>query len=618
MAKIDYKQTAAEIVRLVGGPENVKSLGHCMTRLRFILKDEGKADTEKIKKIKGVLGVVSAGGQFMVILGQNLLPVFEACQKDFNLGGGEITDENLDDKKKEPLTVKSAVMAVIGFVSAAVTPLVPGLIAGGMLKVVLVLINMVTDITGTGVYTLLSAVADAPFYFMPIFVAYGAAVKLGGTPIYAMICAASLLHGSYTALVDAGEAVTFFHLPVRLMSYSSSLLLALLLALCAYYIEKLLNKIVPGIFKSILVGLGTIAVTMFLGFTILAPLGGYLSNYLGMLFSFLSDTTGPIALAALAACLPWIIMCGMHTSFGAFMTQSLADPGYDGLFRPALLLHNMAEGGSCLGIALRAKNGELRSEALSLSFGCIVAGVTEPAIYGMNLPRRKPMIGVMAGGAVGGFIAGLFHCRVYVMGYSTVLALPLFEGTIMYMAAAIIAAIVVAAIVTFILNPEVSKEGTEEKKVLSVPADETAGKIAAVTDGEMIDITTVNDETFAGGMLGYGVAFRPGSGTIVSPCSGTVSVIADTGHAFGITRADGVELLVHVGINTVEMKGKGFRNLVKTGDSVKAGTPVISVDLDMLRSEGYDMTTMLIVTEDNGRRIEFGPYGDVKAGQMIG
>lgn len=353
---------------------------------------------------------------------------------------------------------------------------------------------------------------------------------------------------------------------------------------------------------------------MFLGFTILAPLGGYLSNYLGMLFSFLSDTTGPIALAVLGACLPWIIMCGMHTSFGAFMTQSLADPGYDGLFRPALLLHNMAEGGSCLGIALRARNGELRSEALSLSFGCIVAGVTEPAIYGMNLPRRKPMIGVMAGGAVGGFIAGLFHCRVYVMGYSTVLALPLFEGTIMYMAAAIIAAIVVAAIVTFILNPEVSKEGKE----LSDSTDDMTGKITAVTDGEMIDMAAVKDETFASGMLGYGVAFRPENGTIVSPCSGTISVIADTGHAFGITRDDGVELLVHIGINTVEMNGKGFKNLVKTGDIVKDGTPVISIDLDMLKAEVYDMTTMLIVTNDNESRIKFIPYGNVKAGQVIG
>lgn len=216
--------------------------------------------------------------------------------------------------------------------------------------------------------------------------------------------------------------------------------------------EKGLNKIVPGIFKAILVGLGTIAVTMTLGYTILAPLGGYLSNYLGSLFTFLGDSVGPVALGILATCLPWIIMCGMHTTFGAFMTQSLANPGYDSLFRPALILHNMSEGGACLGVALRTKNAALRSEALSIAFGCIVAGVSESAIYGINLPRRKPMYGVMAGGAVGGIIAGLLGCRAYVMGYSTIMALPIFEGSMLAMLGAIIAAIVVACAVTFVLG----------------------------------------------------------------------------------------------------------------------------------------------------------------------
>lgn len=622
MASIDYVQCAADIIKLVGGPENVKSLGHCMTRLRFVLKDESRADAEQIKKVNGVLGVVSSGGQFMVIMGQNLLPVYEACQKNFHLGGAS-DEEPEKSKEKKPLTVKSAAVSVIGFVSAAVTPMVAGLIAGGMLKVLLVLINMCVDITGTGAYTLLSAVADAPFYFMPIFVAYGAAVKLGGTPIYSMVCAAALLHGNYTALVAAGDAVNFLGLPVRLMNYSNSLLPALLLALCAYYMEKLLNKVVPGIFKSILVGLGTISVTMFLGFTVLAPLGGYLSNYLGIVFSFLSDTTGPVALAILTACLPWIIMCGMHTSFGAFMAQSLADPGYDGLFRPALLLHNISEGGSCLGIALRAKNAKLRSEALSLSFGCVVAGVTEPVIYGMNLPRKKPMIGVMAGGAVGGFLAGLFKCRVFVMGYSTILALPLFEGTILYMAIAVAAAFVTAAIVTFVISPEISKEGIEEtvETVLpeSIPEDDDdTDKIAAVADGQMIDMKTVNDETFATSMLGEGVAFEPENGIITAPCTGTVGLIADTGHAFGMSSRSGCEFLVHIGIDTVKMGGKGFKSLVNVGDEIKAGTPVIEVDLDLVRKAGYDTTTMLIITDDNEKEISFRPYGSVKAGEKIG
>lgn len=278
--KLNYENMAKDIVHLVGGEENVQSLGHCMTRLRFVLKDEEKADAEKIKQINGVLGVVSSGGQFMVILGQNLLPVFDAAQKKFNFSAGQVSNENHDqEKKKEPLTVKSVLNNVLGFVSASVTPLVAGLVAGGMLKVVLLLITLVAeDFSATQSYTLLSGVADAPFYFMPIFVAYGAAVKLGGTPIYSMLCAAALLHTNYTALVATGEPVHLLGLPVKLVSYSSSLLPALLIAVVAYYAEKVMNKIVPGIFKSILVGLGTIFITSILGYTILGPLGSYLGS----------------------------------------------------------------------------------------------------------------------------------------------------------------------------------------------------------------------------------------------------------------------------------------------------------------------------------------------------
>lgn len=452
---LDYQQIASDIVRLVGGPENISSLGHCMTRLRFILKDESKADTAAIKEMDVVLGVVSAGGQYMVILGKNLLPVYEAAQKTFDLTAGKVTDENVDQKKgKQPVTPKSVVMSVLGYISAAVTPMTAGLVAGGMLKVALLLITLVSaDFSATTTYTILSGVADACFYFMPIFVAYGAAQKLGGTPIYAMLCAAALLHGNYTALVVAGEPVTLIGLPVRLVGYSSSLLPALLIALAAYYLEKFFNKIIPGIFKSLLVGLCTVTVTSIIGFVALAPLGNFLGQYLAKVFIFLGDKAGIIAVAALTACLPWLVMCGMHAAIAPFMPQALVNPGYDVLIRPAFILHNMAEGGACIGVALRVKSAALRSEYLGIAFGCIVAGVTEPAIYGVNLPRKKPMIGVMAGGAAGGIVAAALGARAYVMGYSTLLALPIFQDTIVAIAAAVVVAIVVSAAVTFVLTP---------------------------------------------------------------------------------------------------------------------------------------------------------------------
>lgn len=617
-AKLDYKQMAIDIVRLVGGSENVSSLGHCMTRLRFILKDEKKADMEAIKAIKGVLGVVFAGGQFMVILGQNLLPVYESAIKEFNLNAGTATTENLD-KEKEPLTIKSAGLAILGYVSGAVAPMISGLVAGGMLKVVLLLITQVNGgFAQTASYTLLSGIADAAFFFMPIFVAYGAAAKLGATPIYAMIAAAALLHGNYTSLVAAGEAVTLLGIPVRLASYSSSLLPALLITLLTYYVEKLFNKIIPGIFKSLLVGLCTVAVSGIIGYTLLAPLGGYLGEYLAMVFVFLGDHVGFIAVAALAACLPWMVMCGMHTAVVPFMTQSLVEPGYDSIFRPSLILHNMAEGGACIGVALRTKSAELRSEALGIAFGCIVAGVTEPAVYGINLPRKKPMLGVMAGGAAGGITCALLDARVYMMGYSTVLALPIFKETMIAGAIAIVVAIVVAAVVTFILGfeeTEVDAGNPSQSEVLEESAAEQV--LVAVADGNMIAIETVNDETFASKMLGAGIAFVLESGTIAAPCAGTLSVVADTGHAFGVTRPDGVETLVHIGINTVELNGEGFQVLAKAGDVVKAGTPIIKVDLAKLQQKGYDMTTMLIIVDKKDKDISFKALGAVRSGEQI-
>lgn len=618
--KLNYKQMAADIVKLVGGPSNVKSLGHCMTRLRFILNDERKADAETIKKIKGVIGVVSAGGQFMVILGQNLLPVYEAAVKDFSLNAGAVTSENLD-KKKEPLTLKSAGLAALGYVSAAVNPLVTGLVAGGMLKVVLLLITLVNpDFSATSSYTILSGLADAPFFFMPIFIAYGAATKLGGTPIYAMAAAAALLHTKYTGMVAAAVPVTLLGLPVKLVSYSGSLLPALLIGLMAYYMEKLFNKIIPGIFKSLLVGLCTITVTGIAGFVVLAPLGAYLGTYMAQIFIFLGDKVGIIAVAALAACLPWLVMCGMHTALIPFMAASISDPGYDAFIRPAFILHNMAEGGACIGVGLRAKNAQLRSEALGIAFGCIAAGVSEPAIYGINLPRKKPMIGVMAGAAAGGIVMAALGAKVYVMGYSTILALPIFQDTIMAAAIAVVTAIVVAAIVTFVMNPEIASEGMDENGTETIPeigvkvADD---QIVAVVDGEMIDIAAVNDETFASKMLGDGVAFVPSEGTVVSPVNGTLSMVADTGHAFGITCEDGAQILVHIGIDTVAMNGDGFQVLAKEGDAVKAGQPVIKANLDKIAKAGFESTIMLIIADANGRNISFKEYGDVKKGNIV-
>lgn len=303
-------------------------------------------------------------------------------------------------------------------------------------------------------------VANAPFYFMPLFVAYGAAKRLGGTEIYAMLVTAALLTPEWVAAVSEGTAITVFGIPCRLITYNGQLLPALLIPIIAYYIEKFLNKIIPGIVKSLLVGSGTILVTGALAFSIVSPLGRYVGDFISNIFLFLGDNVPFIAVSALAVCLPWMIMAGMHTALSPFMAQNLETIGYDAVIRPAFVLHNVSEGGACLGVALRTKDKEFRSECLSLAVGAIVAGVTEPAIYGCNLRFKKPMFGVMGGAAIGGVVAALLGAKAVVMGYSNLLAvLPMFLNTAWAMFVGIAAAIVSSAAITYVLGID---EGTNK------------------------------------------------------------------------------------------------------------------------------------------------------------
>ena len=383
MAK-DFKQLAQNIMTLAGAKENVTSVFHCMTRLRMTVKDVKKVDQKAINDLDGVLGVTYQGGQLQVIIGKDLLKVYEEVLKLGYSDGGAV-DEKLDgDLKGEKISVGQA---VIGYISAAVQPMVPALIGGGMIKVFLLLISKVyAPFADSSTYTLLSIVGNAVFYFMPILVAYGAAKKLGATPTYSMVVAGALVAPEWTAIVSAGNPVTMFGINVALKGYGSSLLPALLLAIVAYYVEKFLNKVIPGVFKPIFVGTLTMAATYAVSILALAPLGQLAGTYVTAAILWLYNIAGPITVALFTALFPYMVMTGMHMTLGAPMIQLLSETGFDPLFRPGMLLSNMAEGGASLGIAIKAKDKAIKSEALSVAVGCIFASVTEPAIYGFNLP----------------------------------------------------------------------------------------------------------------------------------------------------------------------------------------------------------------------------------------
>lgn len=447
---MDFAKTAKDITQLTGGKENITSVFHCMTRLRFTVKNIANVDQEAIKALPGILGVNYQGGQLQVIIGKDLLKVYDEVLKLGFKDGGSL-DENLDKDLTAPK--ESIGQRLISYIHASVQPMIPALIAGGMIKVFLLLISKLVPSFGeSSTYTLLSIVGNAPFYFMPITVAYGAAKKLGGTPMYAMMVAAALIAPEWAAIVSGGEPVAIFGINAALKSYGSSLLPAILLAPVAYYLEKWLNKLIPGVFKPIFVGMLTMVGTYTVSIVALAPLGQLVGAYMVQAVLFLHNTTGPLAMIIFCAALPYMIMTGMHMTFGAAMVQMLADNGFDPLFRPGMLLHNMAEGGAVLGVALRAKDKEIKAEALSLAVGCIFAGVTEPAIYGYNLPLKKPLWAVSIGGAAGGAVAAIMGAHNYTYGYSTILALPIFEDTIIAMAIAVAVTIAVSCIATMVMG----------------------------------------------------------------------------------------------------------------------------------------------------------------------
>lgn len=432
---MDSRKVASELIELSGGTSNIKNVTHCSTRLRFIIKDKSAVEVEAIKKCEGVLGVVFTTDELQMVFGKNVIPVYTEASKIYeaagNKAGGVVPDEAPAKKsgKAEKKSAKTIANNVVGFVSASVTPLIPGLVSGGMLKVFLLLATLAYPaFKDASAYTLLSQLANVPFYFMPVFVAYGVAKKLGSTPLYAMSVAAALVYPDFISMLKEGP-VTIFMLPVTKVSYSSTLLPALLIGIFACYCEKFLTKIIPGILRTVLVGAGTMILTYIAGVVVLGPLGDLVGGIVVKFFLWASATFGPVAIALLASAMPWLVMTGMHHAVTPFMVQAFADPGYDVFFRPSYILHNMAEGGACLGVALRTKNPEFRAECLSLAFGCIVAGVTEPALYGVNLPLKRPMLGIMAGTAVGGIIAGVLGATAYVYGYSTILALPIFQQT---------------------------------------------------------------------------------------------------------------------------------------------------------------------------------------------
>lgn len=616
---MDYKALAQDIIRLIGGTENIRQLTHCATRLRFEFYDKGKADAKKIEALQGVISVVEKGGQFQIIIGNEVQSVFRAIKS-------EMKDTPHNDTPETGGEKPSIVNRIISVISTTFTPVIPALIGGGMIKAVLsilVLFSLVNETSST--YEIINFISDAPFYFMPVLLAYGAAMKFQCSPIMAMTLACALLHPTWNSVVEAGESISFFGIPVVLVSYSSSVIPIILSVWILSYVEKFAEKYSPSVIKFFLKPLITMFISIPIALLVVGPLGNLLNDLVQAGADFLNARVSWLIPMLMGAFQPFLTLTGTAWAMTPIATSQISALGYEVVNGPGMLASNIAQGGATLAVAVKAKNKDLKQLASSSGFTAVM-GITEPCLYGVLLKLKRPFVASMIGGAVGGIYAGISGLVRYSFVSPGLTAIPAFIGenpmNVVHAIITIIISFVAGFIAAWVLGfkedgtPDAAAassgtaEGTdrisakEEENKGSRDSENSADNrsahdsavIKAPTAGRAAALSEVNDDVFSQEVLGKGAAIFPEEGKVYAPADGTVTIFFETGHAIGMETDNGAEILIHVGIDTVNLQGKYFTPKAKVGDQVKAGDLLLEFDLDAIRKEGFDTVIPVIVT----------------------
>lgn len=596
---MNYSDLAKVIIKNVGTKENILSLTHCATRLRFNLKDDSKANTDVLKGTKGVMGVVNKGGQYQVIIGSDVANVYKEIIEIANI---DSSDSNNEENNR------NAVVKVLDTIAGIFTPIIPAITGAGMLKAVMALLVSFKVISTTSqTYSILNFMADAAFYFLPFLLANSAAKKFKCNPYMALTLAGVLLHPNFTAMMDAakkaGEGISFLGLPVTIATYSSSVIPIILGVWFMSFVEPIADKVSPNAVKFFTKPLITLVVTGIASLVVLGPIGNICGNGISAGIEYLNEYANWLVPLIVGTFSPLLVMTGMHYGLIPIGINNLATAGFDTVVGPGMLGSNIAQGAASLAVACKTKNKELKQLASSAGITG-VCGITEPAMYGVTLKLKKPLIGVMLGGGVSGLFLGIFGVGRYTSGSPGLLALPGYIGTegfrnitLACVGAAI--AFVVSFVVTYLVGFEDVVEEEQKEEVKEEIREEDKVKdiiIYAPIKGKCVELNKVNDPMFSEGMMGQGVAIIPEEGRVVAPVNGVISAIFETKHAIGITSEDGAELLIHIGIDTVNLKGKYFNARIKEGDSIKVGDLLVEFNKDSIIKEGYEVITPVIVT----------------------
>jgi len=610
-----YEAAAAEILAAIGGAENVNAARHCQTRLRFVLKDQGKVDRETLEAIPAVLKVIPTEGMYQVVIGTDVANCYEEIVKLLPESIGQ--DKSGEEGPKQKV---SPITAVIDFISGTFQPVIPALSGAGMLKALMALLVVFKIIDpSTQTYYIINFFADAVFYFLPILLAFCQAQKMKCNPVLAASVAGIMMHTSWTALVAAGEPVLFFGIiPFTLVNYTSTVIPIILVIFVQAYVEKFLNRVIPKSVNLVFVPMLTFLIMGTLALSVLGPIGNIIGQYLAVFFTFLSENASWAPAFLIGAFLPPMVMFGLHNGVAPLGVMQMSQLGYDSIFGPGCVCSNIAQGTAALVVAMRT--GEAKTRQLATSSGITaLMGITEPVLYGINLPKKYPLIAAMVGGGCGGLYAGLTHTHRFATGSSGLPAVLLYIGgdTMQYFINIIVALIITVAVtaaLTFFLSMKFERKESKDAPALDIPAN----TVGAPSDGTVVPMEQIPDETFSTGVLGMGVGIQSAKGTVAAPFSGTVTQVADTGHAIGLASQDGLELLIHVGVDTVEMNGKGFTPKVKEGDTVQAGQLLLTFDKKAIAAAGHpDVVVIMLTNADEYKSVTCAPAGTVTAGTQI-
>lgn len=616
----NYEPLAKDIISHVGGKDNIIDVVHCITRLRFHLKDESKADTEYLKKHEGIITVMQSGGQYQVVIGNHVADVYDAVLKAGNLSGG--TSSNTQDAPKEKGNIFNT---FIDMISGIFQPILGIMCAAGMIKgIVTVLTSTGLMSTESGAYLILYAIGDALFMFLPALLGYTSAKKFGLKPLTGFLIGLTLcyptvqlsaLSGSSEALYTLFEGTpfasdiytSFFGIPFIAMDYTSTVIPVIFISYFASKLQKFFEKIIPDIVKSFIVPMLTLLISLILGFLVIGPVATFASNAISSFFQWLYNISPLLEGLLMGGFYQLLVMFGLHWGIIPVYLNNLMTLGYDQIMMP-MFTTTFTQCAVVLAVFFKTKDPKRKSLCLP-AFISGIFGVTEPAIYGITLPLKKPFIISCIVSGIGGAFLGASGFREYTMAGLGVFEFPGLispDGNMDSLITGIIA-VIGSSIIAFVLTLFLHKDSVPQEEAASAPSAPSAvsspalelpavEQISAPLTGSVVPLDQVEDEAFSSGAMGDGIAIAPSDGNVHAPVDGTISVLFPTGHAIGFTGEAGEDILIHIGFNTVSLDGKYFTPLKKQGDKVKRGELILKFDKDKIEGEGYSTVTPVIIT----------------------